>query len=159
MPAADPVIAAPVFIVHSLDHAAAALKAAVAAGRRVVLLSAPNAGAYAGAGWFRAFVDAARDAVPEAQFSAFLDCGDEAGAVLAALRTEIKGVIFTGRADVARRLADIARQQGAQLETVRPIAAFDLGTEFFGAEATLVARCAELLSQPGAAGSDYATRS
>jgi hypothetical protein len=142
MPQPDPVI-----IVHSLGHAVAALQAAAAAGRRVVLASAPNAGGYAGAGWFAALVEAARETVPQARFSAFLDCGDEAGTALAALRSEIEGVIFTGRADVAHRLADIARQHGARLETARHGAALDLGTDFFAAETILVARCAEFLSR------------
>jgi hypothetical protein len=137
----------PVFIVHSFGHAVAALRAAAAAERQIVLASAPNAGGYAGAGWFAAVVEEARGTVPQARFSAFLDCGDEAGPVLAALRCEIQGVIFIGRADVARRLADIAQQQGARLVTARPEAALDLGVDFFAAEAILVARCAEFLSR------------
>jgi len=137
----------PVIVVHSLGHAVAALKAAAAAGRRVTLLSAPGAGGYAGAGWFRGLVEAAREAVPAARFSALLDCGDEAGTALAALRARAEGVVFTGRADVARRLADIARQRGARFETARPAAALDLGADFFAAEAGLVARCAEVLAR------------
>src|SRR5262250_1346021 len=104
MPPFD-LITDPVIVVHSLGHAVAALKAAAAAGRRVTLASAPGAGGYAGAGWFRGhsiasgaggyagagwfrgLVEAAREAVPEAPFSCLLDCGDEAGAVLAALRS------------------------------------------------------------------------
>jgi hypothetical protein len=143
----DPIAGDPVIIVHSLGHAVAALRAAAAAPRRITLASAPSAGGYAGAGWFAALVDAAREAVPEALFSAFLDCGDEAGPTLAALRSDIKGVIFTGRADVARRLADIARQHGARLATARCATALDLGADFFGAEPALVARCAEFLSR------------
>jgi hypothetical protein len=149
---ADPVIADPVIIVHALGHAVAALRAAAAARRPVVLSSAPGAGGYAGAGWFRALVEAARAAVPEARFSAFLDCGDAAGPALAALRAEVEGVLFIGRADVAGRLADIARQHGARLDTVRPAAALDLGADFFAAEAILVARCAEFLARTGPPG-------
>jgi hypothetical protein len=111
----------------------------------VTLASAPSAGGYAGPGWFRELIEAAREAVPEARFSALLDCGDEAGTVLAALRAGVEGVIFTGRADVAARLADIARQRGARFETAR-LAALDLGADFFAAERHLVARCAEVLT-------------
>jgi acyl-CoA reductase-like NAD-dependent aldehyde dehydrogenase len=159
MPPPDDPFADPVFVIHGLGHALAALKAAAAAGRRVVLASAPAAGGYAGAGWFRALVGAARDAVPEARFTAFLDCGDEAGPALAALRSAIDGVIFTGRGDVAHRLADIARQHGARLATVRPVACLDLGAALLATEG-LVERCAAFLERAGAArGTDQATRS
>jgi len=85
-----------VIIVHSLDQAVAALKAAARTGRPIVLSSAPDAGIYAGPGWFGAVVAAAREAVPDARFSAILDCGDQAGAALAAIRAQIERVIFTG---------------------------------------------------------------
>ena len=135
----------PVIIVHSLDQAVAALKAAAQAGRPIVLSSAPDAGIYAGPGWFRALVEAAREAVPDARFSAILDCGDQAGAALAAIRAQIEQVIFTGRADVASRLADIARQHGVRLETTRPAAVLDLGAEFFASAERVEQRCANIL--------------
>jgi hypothetical protein len=62
-----------------------------------VLASAPGAGSYVGPGWFGALVDAAREAVPEARFSALLDCGDDVGAALAAIRSEVEGTVFIGR--------------------------------------------------------------
>src|SRR5215813_4873560 len=102
----------PAIIVHSLAQAIAALTAAARADRPVVLASAPDAGGYAGPGWFGALVAAAHEAVPGARFSALLDCGDNTGAALAAIRSQIEGVVFTGRADVAGRLADIAHQHG-----------------------------------------------
>jgi hypothetical protein len=159
MPAPVPGISEPAITVHSLGQAVAALKAAAAAGRRVALLSAPSAGGYVGAGWFRALVDAARDAVPQACCSAYLDCGDEAGTALAALRVEVDGVVFTGRAEVAQRLADIAQRQRARLATARPTAALDLGPDFFAAEAVLFARCTEFLGSPRGGRDDQATRS
>ena len=140
----------PVIIVHSLAHAVAALSAAAEAGRPVTLASAPDAGIYAGPGWFGGLVRAARDAVPAAQSTALLDCGDDAGAAQAALRAGIEGIIFTGRADVAERLADIARQRGVRLLTKRPAAALDLGTEFFAAHEILYRCCAEILVTPPA---------
>ena len=135
----------PVIIVHSLAHATAALTAAARASRPVVLASAPDAGGYVGPGWFSALVTAAGEAIPEARFSAFLDCGDNVGAALAAIRAEVEGVIFTGRADVARRLADIAQQHRVQLETSRPAGALDLGNDFFASPENLERRCAEFL--------------
>jgi hypothetical protein len=125
----------------------AALSAAAETGRPVILASATDAGIYAGPGWFGGLIAAASDAVPAAQSTALLDCGGDAGAAQAAIRAGIEGVIFTGRADVAERLADIAAQAGARLLTARPDAVLDLGTEFFASPETLRQRCAEFLSR------------
>jgi delta 1-pyrroline-5-carboxylate dehydrogenase len=133
-------------VVHTLAHAVGALRAAARLDRPVILASARDAGVYAGPGWFGALVTAAREAVPAARCSALLDCGDRPGAALAAIRTEIEGVLFTGRADLARRLADIAARHGVRLVTGRPAAALDLGAEFFAAEAESEHRCAMFLA-------------
>lgn len=125
----------------------AALTAAARVGKPVALVSAPNAAGYAGPGWFAALTAAARDAVPESRFSALLDCGENVGAVLAAIRAKVEGVIFTGRTDVARRLADIARQYGVQFQTSRPQGVLDLGDDFFASQQSLERRCAEFLGQ------------
>ncbi len=111
----------------------------------MALVSAPDAGAYVGPGWFKALVAAARRAVPEICCSIFLDCGDNVGAALAAIRAEVEGVIFTGRPDVAHRLADIARQHGVRFETKRPADALDLAEDFFASQEDLERRCAEFL--------------
>ena len=133
-------------IVHSLAHAIAALNAAARAGRTVVLVSAPDAGGYAGPGWFAALVAAAREAVPSARYSALLDCGDNVGATLAAIRAEVAGVVFTGPAGVARRLADLAGQHGVLFKTSRCGAALDLGADFFASGEGLERRCDEFLT-------------
>ena len=136
----------PVIIIHSLAQAIAGLTAAARAGRPVVLASAPGAGSYVGPGWFGALVRAARVAVPDARFSTLLDCGDDVGAALAAIRSEVEGVVFTGRAEVARRLADIAHQHGVRFVTNRPSALLDLGDDFFASTEVLERRCADLLT-------------
>ena len=139
---------APVIVIHSLAHAVAALSAAAEAGRPVVIASAPDAGIYAGPGWFGAVIRSAREAVPAPEFDALLDCGDDAGAAMAAIRAGIPGVVFIGHADVARRLADIAVQAGARLITERPQPALDLGDPFFADDETVRRRCAEILASP-----------
>jgi len=111
-----------------------------------VLASAPDAGIYAGPGWWRELIVAARAAVPAVQCSAVLDCGDDAGAAQAAIRAGVEGVIFNGAADVATRLADIAAQRGARLATERPEATLDLAAEFFAAPETLRRRVADILA-------------
>jgi hypothetical protein len=117
------------------------LREAAAAGRAVVLLSAPDAGIYAGAGWFKAVIDTARAAAPTADFSAVLDCGDDAGAAQAALRAGIATIVFSGRPDVAERLAAIAAATGGHVLTARPAADLDLLAEFFSDAAPLRRRC------------------
>jgi hypothetical protein len=114
------------------------------AGRPVVLVSAPDAGGYVGPGWFKALA-AAREAVPDARCSSLLDCGENVGAALAAIRAEVEGVIFIGRPDAAHRLADIARQHGVRFETKRPADALDLVEDFFSSQEDLERRCAEFL--------------
>jgi delta 1-pyrroline-5-carboxylate dehydrogenase len=148
LPPISEVFTDPVVIVHSLTQAVAALAAAAAARRRIVLASAPDAGIYAGPGWWWALIAAARAAMPAAEFSALLDCGDEPGAALAAIRTEVEAVVFTGPADLARRLADIARRHGVRFATARPAAALDLGAEFFAPGTAIERRCADFLASP-----------
>ena len=136
----------PVFVVHSLAHAVAALTAAAEVGRSVVLLSAPGAGLYAGPGWWRALVDAARAAVPSAKSAAILDCADDAGAAQGAIRGGAEVIVFAGRADVAERLADIAGQRGLEIVTVRPAATLDLAEFFFADAEGLARRCRDVLA-------------
>jgi delta 1-pyrroline-5-carboxylate dehydrogenase len=138
-----------VILIHSLAQAIAALSAAARTGRPVMLVSAPNAGGYAGPGWFGAVIAAARQAVPEARSSAFLDCGDNVGAALGAIRAEVEGVIFTGRLDVAGRLADIAQQHRVRFETNRPAIVLDLVEEFFASKEEVERRCAAFLGERG----------
>jgi hypothetical protein len=136
-----------VIVIHTLAHAIGALAAARREARPVTVLSAPDAGIYAGPGWFGAVIEAARSAVPEARFSAFLDCGDRPGSALAAIRAGIEGVIFTGRAEVAARLADLARQHGVRVLTERALATLDLVDDFFASQAESEQRCAGVLTQ------------
>jgi delta 1-pyrroline-5-carboxylate dehydrogenase len=138
----------PVVIVYALAHAVGALKAAARAGRPIVLASAADAGDYAGPGWFKELVEAAREAVPAADCSSLLDCGASVGAALAAIRAQVDGVVFTGGADTARRLADIAGQHGVHFQTRRPTPTIDLAGAFF-ASAEQVERCCRRLLERG----------
>ncbi|MFI4988238.1 MAG: hypothetical protein ACHQF3_12430 [Alphaproteobacteria bacterium] len=113
-------------VIHSLAEAKAALAAAAAKDVQVELWSAPGASAYAGAGWFKAVLEAAGQAVPAARFSAVLDCADLAGHALGAFRIGIRAVCFTGTAAVAAKLADIAGREGRRLLRRRPRRMLDL---------------------------------
>jgi hypothetical protein len=132
--------------VHGLAHAVAALEAAAEAGRPVTLLSAADAGIAGGPGWWREMIAAAREVVPQAQCVSLLDCGDDAGAAQGAIRAGVEAIVFTGREDVALRLADIARQRDAGLVTKRPEPALDLAGIFFAAPEALRRRCADILA-------------
>jgi hypothetical protein len=102
--------------IASIEDARAALREARATGSAVTLASLPAAGCSTGPGWFAALVDILRSEFPEVAFDAVLDCADEPGAALGALRAGVKRVRFAGRPEAAARLADIARQRGAAIE-------------------------------------------
>ena len=121
-------------IVHSLEHARMAMAAAASLGTEVTLLSAPGAGIYAGPLWFKAVVEEAAAAHPGVPVTAVLDCGDAPGTVLAALRAGFRHVVFTGPDETRTRLAEIAAQSGAAIET-RMEGALDLLGRYDGAAA------------------------
>jgi len=102
-------------IVHDLEQARAALEAARALGVAIELRSAPDATAYAGVGYLKALGELAGQDLR-------IDCGDDAGLVMAALRTGCRRLAFSGPADLALRLADMAAQLGADFrhETTPP---------------------------------------
>ncbi len=107
-------------VVHRLAEAEAALRAAASLDRPVALWSAEGAAAYAGAGWFKAVIEAARASVPAARATAVLDCAELPGLVLGAWRIGLEAACFTGPSAVARKLAEIAAQQGCRLLRRRP---------------------------------------
>jgi len=102
-------------IIHSLEHARAAVAAAADLGVSVTLASAPGAAGTVGPMWFAEVVARAAAEHPAVRVSAVLDCGESPGHILAALRQGIGRVRFTGRAPVAIKLAAIARRQGAEV--------------------------------------------
>jgi fructose/tagatose bisphosphate aldolase len=104
-------------IIHGLDDARAALQAARELRQPVTVISAPGGGSYAGPGWFNAVIARARGEFPDVPVTAILDCDDAPGHVLGALRAGVKAVRFTGRADVAAKLAEIAAALDAAVIT------------------------------------------
>jgi hypothetical protein len=91
-------------VVHSLDHARAALDAAAGMKRSLTVASAPGAAMQAGPAWFKAVIDEARAAHPDVALTAILDCGGEPGAVMAGLRAGLKYFRFSGPAAVRAKL-------------------------------------------------------
>jgi hypothetical protein len=112
-------------IVHSLEDARAALATAIESGASVALRSAPGAAAYLGAQIFREIVETARGEFPGVDAVGVLDCGEDAGFALAALRHGIERIRVSLPAGTRARIADIARQYGATLDD-DPAPALDL---------------------------------
>jgi hypothetical protein len=102
-------------VVHDLEQARAALAAADEVGCAVELRSARGAAAYAGVGYLKALGEAVGREL-------WIDCGDDPGLVMAALRTGCRRLSFSGTGDAARRLGEMAEQAGAVLvhETIVP---------------------------------------
>jgi hypothetical protein len=106
----------PPIIIHSLDQALVAAAAAESVGSPLVLRSAPGAAGYAGVGWFAALASLLAERHPALEAHLVLDCADEAGTVLGAIRRGIKRIRFTGPPEIAARLQAIAAAEGAVLD-------------------------------------------
>lgn len=106
-------------IVHGIGHARAAACAARDLAVPVTLRSAPGAAGYAGALWFRELIAIVRAEFPDVSIEASLDCADQAGYALGALRQGIGVIRFNGRKKVADKIAAIVTAHGATLDTDR----------------------------------------
>jgi hypothetical protein len=95
-------------IVHDLRQARDALGTAADLGVPIRLRSAPGAAAYVGVGYLHALGQAVEHEI-------LVDCGDDAGLVMAALRTGCVELVFSGSAETFARLADMADQLGATI--------------------------------------------
>ena len=110
----------PAIVVHDLEQATAALRAAAATGVAVTLWSAPGAASYAGLGFLGAVFGKAAEAVPEADHDTVVDCGGSGVLAHEALSRGLGGVAFTGRGAMRETLQAIADEQGRRLITARP---------------------------------------
>lgn len=101
-----------VILVRDWKQTEAALRAARALGTAPVLLTPENAAATYGAGYLGALQARAREEFPDVAFTLIVDCGDTPGYALACLRA---GVRTISMAEHNEKIADIARQMGAEL--------------------------------------------
>ncbi len=106
----------PCIVVHGLHHA----RLALATGAPVTLLSAPGAALYAGCGWWRALVDAARAEHPARDIPDILDCADASGYALEALRAGQRALILSPDCAAFSVVAARAKIMGAHLLAARP---------------------------------------
>ena len=102
-------------VIHGLPHARMALQR----GRPVTLLSAPGAPSYAGCGWWRALVAAARAEFPDMDPPDVLDCADAPGRALEALACGC-GIIVLRRGPAFADIAERAASLGAILLDAAP---------------------------------------
>lgn len=112
----------PAVVVHGLADA----RRALTVGRPVTLLSAPGAAGYAGCGWWRAMVEAARAEAPGLPAIDLLDCLDQTGRAIEALRHGLRGLVLLPSAPARDDAAARARSLGAIVLHARP-PALDLG--------------------------------
>ena len=101
-----------VVIVHGLKDAERALKAALADGRTVTLMSSPGAALYAGCGWWKSLIASARAGYPTVPGQDILDCADGTGVAMAALRIGICRLVLWPAAPGREAVVAIAHRMG-----------------------------------------------
>jgi hypothetical protein len=120
---------AAVVIVHGPDHIEAAFAAAESQACALDLLVAGWAGAAYGPLYLAEAVAQARARHPGAEVRVALDCADDAGLAMAALRCGWRRLVLAGRADVRARIAGMAEAAGAALVDPYRADALDLADE------------------------------
>lgn len=104
----------------------AALQAASEAGAAITLLSPPGAAQSLGAAVFQAMIENARAHFPGVDAVAVLDCADEPGAAMNALRHGIKAIRLTAAPEIIGKISAMAAQVEATLAGDE-LPALDLG--------------------------------
>lgn len=92
--------------VADLEQGVRALERARAEGVSILLISAAEVTAFAGVGYWRALEQALEHTV-------VVDCGDDPGLAMAALRAGCRDLLYGGPEEVAVKLEGIAEQLGA----------------------------------------------
>lgn len=105
----------PRVIVHGIGHARAALGVAGSVAKGLVLESAAGGGAMWGGGAWAAMEKTLRAEFPDAEFLFVLDCADDWGTALAALRAGVTAIRVAGPESVRGKIRAIAQAQGARL--------------------------------------------
>jgi hypothetical protein len=111
----------PAVVIRSLEEA----RACLGVGIPVTLLSEQGAGLYAGGGWWRGLVGAARASYPGTPMQDILDCADGSGQAMAALRIGQLFLVLNRMAPGWDAVRAAARGLGGEVLADRP-AAFQL---------------------------------
>lgn len=104
-------------VIHSLDDAKVALQIASELGTSIALISGAAPSNFGGVGWFKAVVDEASKTYPNVSMTAILDCRDNAGDVMEALRAGIKHVCFTGSVETTAKLQSMANKMHGKIHS------------------------------------------
>jgi hypothetical protein len=108
------------FTFHSFSHVDAALGAATGSKIGVALVTPPGGAATAGPEIYLEMYRQGHAHFPEAESNATIDCGDNAGIAMRALRCGWRNIVFTGDDDVQQKLQNMTDQLGGTLERSRP---------------------------------------
>ncbi len=114
-----------VIIVHTPEHVSAALEATQELKQPIALQSAPHAIYYAGALYLLEMFRQAQQRFPQTEARFILDCADAGVEAVEALQMGHQLIRSSAPAAIKDKLADIARQCGAEL-TDAPYEALDL---------------------------------
>ena len=117
-------------VVHDIHHARRAVSRAHALGVDLTLVSAPGAAATLGPAVFREMIATVRAELPATTISidAILDCGEDPGPALQALRSGCTYICSTAPQAVFIKLSNIAEQCGGAV-VHGPLTALDLGDD------------------------------
>jgi hypothetical protein len=108
------------FTFHSLSHVDAALGAAAGSKIGVALVTPRGAAATGGPEIYLEMYRQGHAHFPETETNAIIDCGDDAGIAMRALRCGWRDLVFTGDDDVRQKLQDMSDQFGGTLGRSRP---------------------------------------
>lgn len=115
----------PIFIIHGRDHAFCVAQASEQTGVPVFLFSARGAALSLGPEVFLTIIKTAYRHFPDAQIEGVLDCADDAGVALGALRRGVTHISVNAPDPSQTKIIDIARQLGATVQKY-PTNAVDL---------------------------------
>jgi len=105
----------PTFIIHDLSHALAVGRASVELGLPATVQSAPGLATTLGPEAFTAMIEETLHACPDNMVVSVLDCGDQAGTAIGALRRGVKRISANLETPVLDKISDIARQLDAEV--------------------------------------------
>ncbi|MBO6521534.1 MAG: hypothetical protein JJ900_11520 [Rhodospirillales bacterium] len=116
-------LSGPYLIVHNIGHVRDAVTTAKELGRPVTLISAPGAAASLGPDVYRRMVEAALSESSATGISAVIDCADDPGQAMQAIRLGCRNIRLDADEDVLRKLRDMTT--GEVLDGT-PLAAYDM---------------------------------
>lgn len=97
-------------VIHGLDHLRAGLRAARGLGGGLTVTTAEGGAGLWGGSVFAAMIRAARAEFPEVALTAVLDCADQPGHALNALRHGARTLRFTGHPKARQALIDMGAE-------------------------------------------------